>query len=224
MVDFSALWAGPLCASLLGQAGARVVKVESATRLDGARRGEPGFYDLLHAGHESVCIDPQDAAHREALKALVAAADVVIESSRPRALAGWGLSAEAAARHGTVWVTITAYGRGQPGRVGFGDDVAAGAGLVGWSAGRPVFVGDAIADPLTGLAGAVAALRALGSGDGVLIDLAMASVVFSTLDGSPAHGLDGLDGLTAAAPKARRSTGRARPAGADTRTVFAELR
>ena len=40
---------GPLCAHLLGTAGARVVKVETADRLDGARRGEPAFYDLLNA-------------------------------------------------------------------------------------------------------------------------------------------------------------------------------
>ena len=38
VVDLSALWAGPLCAHLLGLAGARVVKVESLGRPDGARR------------------------------------------------------------------------------------------------------------------------------------------------------------------------------------------
>ena len=58
VVDFSALWAGPLCSSLLGLAGARVVKVESVGRPDGARRGEPRFYDLLHAGHEILCVRP----------------------------------------------------------------------------------------------------------------------------------------------------------------------
>ena len=40
-----------------------------------------------------------------------------------------------------------------------------------------MFVGDAIADPLTGLAGAVAVMRAFDAGGGQLIDLAMASVV-----------------------------------------------
>ena len=58
VVDFSALWAGPLCASLLGMAGARVVKVEVPQRLDGARQGNPDFYRLLHAGHRSVVLDP----------------------------------------------------------------------------------------------------------------------------------------------------------------------
>src|SRR3954471_12401118 len=54
VADFSALWAGPLCASLLGLAGAGVEKVEPRGGPGGARRGSPGFYDLLHAGSRSV--------------------------------------------------------------------------------------------------------------------------------------------------------------------------
>ncbi len=220
VVDFSSLWAGPLCGALLTLAGARVVKVESVARLDGARRGEPHFYDLLHAGQESICIDPGDPRDLAALKALVAAADVVIESSRPRALAGWGLDSAAAARAGTVWVSITAYGRNAGDRVGFGDDVAAGAGLVGWIDGAPRFVADAIADPLTGLASAVAVLRALSAGEGDLLDVAMASAVAATLDDTCAQPCGG---LPVSAPYARPVVGRAPDAGVDTARIFAEL-
>jgi hypothetical protein len=124
VVDFSALWAGPLCAHLLGLAGARVVKVETPSRPDGARAGDRDFYRLLHGGHRSVVLDPADPAGREAMAALVRAADIVIEASRPRALAGFGLDAEEAVADGTTWVAITAAGRAA-GRVGFGDDVAA---------------------------------------------------------------------------------------------------
>ncbi len=188
VVDFSALWAGPLCARLLGLAGGRVVKVETPGRPDGARLGNPAFYDLLHAGHESLVVDPADPAGRRTLEDLVDRADVVIEASRPRALAGWGLSADASAAHGTVWLSITAYGRTAGDRIGFGDDVAAGAGLIE-DGDPPAFVGDAIADPLTGLTGAVAVLRALAArartGSGQLIDLAMSSVVAATLDPAP---------------------------------------
>jgi hypothetical protein len=179
VVDFSALWAGPLCAHLLGLAGARVVKVETPTRPDGARRGHPGFYRRLHAGHESVVLDPGTPAGRAAMADLVARADVVIEASRPRALARFGLDAEAAAAAGTAWVSLTGYGRATD-RVGFGDDVAAAAGLVTLDpAGRPAFCGDALADPLTGLAAAVRAL----SGPG-LHDVSMAEVVAGTLSGA----------------------------------------
>nr|BFE28048.1 CoA transferase [Actinomadura rugatobispora] len=182
VVDFSALWAGPLCAHLLGLAGARVVKVEVPGRPDGARRGDPGFYRLLHAGHRSVALDPGAGEGRRALAALVAAADIVIEASRPRALARFGLDAGAAVAAGTSWVSITAYGRAAD-RVGFGDDVAAAAGLVCRDpSGAPLFCGDAIADPLTGLTAAVLASTAPPGGGGVLWDVAMARVVASTLD------------------------------------------
>jgi len=180
VADFSALWAGPLCAHLLGLAGARVVKVETPWRPDGARRGNAAFYRLLHAGHRSVILDPHTSHGREAMAALVQAADVVVESSRPRALAGFGLDAHRAAADGTTWVSITAYGRASN-RVGFGDDVAAGAGLVARDAdGRPLFCGDAIADPLTGLAAAV--LAAAAPAGGALLDIAMSDVVAATLD------------------------------------------
>src|SRR4051812_16639870 len=59
----------------------------------GARRGDREFYDLVHGGHRSVVLDPGTTAGRRALAGLVAAADVVIEASRPRALAGFGLDA-----------------------------------------------------------------------------------------------------------------------------------
>jgi hypothetical protein len=179
VADFSALWAGPLCAHLLGLAGARVVKVETPDRPDGARSGNAAFYRLLHAGHRCVTLDPRTSRGRAEMGALVRAADIVIESSRPRALARFGLDAEAAAAAGTTWVSITAYGRASD-RVGFGDDVAAGAGLVARDAdGRPLFVGDAIADPLTGLAAAAAA--AWAPAGGALLDMAMSDVVAATL-------------------------------------------
>jgi hypothetical protein len=211
VIDFSALWAGPLCAHLLGLGGADVVKVETPTRPDGARRGNPGFYRLLHAGHRSVVLDPGTAAGQHALAALVASADVVVEASRPRALAGWGLDPASTA---ATWVSITAAGRASQ-RVGFGDDVAAGAGLVACDDGGPVFCGDAIADPLTGLAAAVAALAAP---PGALIDVAMAAVVASTLDGTGTEIAPG-----AGPPHARTPPGHAAASGADTAAVLAEL-
>ncbi|QII09032.1 CoA transferase [Rhodococcoides fascians A25f] len=180
VVDFSALWAGPLCAHLLGLAGARIVKVETPQRPDGARRGNAEFYRLLHGGHESVALDPSIRSQRDALAQLVARADIVIESSRPRALIGFGLDPERFAQNGGVWVSITAAGRSSD-RIGFGDDIAATSGLVAWDVhGTPLFVGDAIADPLTGLASAAAVLTSR-TDCGQLIDMSMSSVVGSTV-------------------------------------------
>ncbi|EME67337.1 putative acyl-CoA transferases/ carnitine dehydratase [Rhodococcus ruber BKS 20-38] len=181
VVDFSALWAGPLCAHLLGLAGARVIKVEIPSRPDGARRGNPGFYRLLHGGHEAVMLDPARDCDRVDLAALVAAADIVIEASRPRALAGFGLDADEFVTAGATWISITAHGRASN-RVGFGDDIAAAAGLVARDGDGPVFVGDALADPLAGLTAAALAMSAPGDGGGVLWDLSMAATVAATLD------------------------------------------
>ena len=176
VIDLSALWAGPLCAHLLGPAGARIIKVESRDRPDGARRGAGGFYDLLNAGHESVALDFGTPAGRRALAGLIARADVVLEGSRPRALRQLGLDAAEAIAAGTVWVAISAYGRDQAGRVGFGDDVAAAAGLVVDDGDGPYPVGDAIADPLAGATAAAAATVALRAGRGCLLDVSMRDV------------------------------------------------
>ncbi|MCM3921727.1 CoA transferase [Frankia sp. AiPs1] len=189
VVDLSAMWAGPLCAHLLGEAGMRVVKVESVHRPDGARRGDPEFYDWLHAGHESVALDFTTPGGRAMLRRLVERADVVIESSRPRALAQLGLDAAelVAARPGRTWVSITGYGRAYadahpgPDPVAFGDDAAVAGGLVGWDraggdTASPVFCGDAIADPLTGLFAALAVAASVLGGGGHLLDVAMREV------------------------------------------------
>lgn len=215
VVDFSALWAGPLCANLLGLAGARVVKVETPDRPDGARRGNAEFYRLLHAGHRSVVADPGDSEGRRFLRTLVEAADIVIEASRPRALAGWGLRPQLT---DATWVSITAAGRASN-RIGFGDDVAAGAGLVAWDAEGPVFVGDAIADPLAGL---TAAAAVVSSSPGALVKIDMSAVVARTLDGADFFGAapGAGEGLP---PRHREISGTAPASGADTDAVRREL-
>lgn len=190
VVDLSALWAGPLCARILGQAGATVVKVESIRRPDGARSGNTGFYDWLHAGHRSVALDFTTTSGRDAIAGLIESADIVIEASRPRALRQLGLAPEQLDhRHGTVWLSITGYGRAEPNHVAFGDDAAVAGGLVGWHRDRPVFCADAIADPLTGICAALAATASVASGGGHHIDLAMRDVAAAFADAPPVdHG------------------------------------
>ncbi|MCF2525664.1 CoA transferase [Yinghuangia sp. KLBMP8922] len=192
VVDLSSLWAGPLCAHLLGLAGARVVKVESTRRPDGARSGPSDFYDLLHGGHESVAFDFTRPADLARLEAVLSLADVVIEASRPRALAQLGIdpAAVAAARPGQTWVSITAYGRTGPdaNRPGFGDDVAFEAGLHDTAPDdpdTPTVHGDAIADPLTGVHAAVAAMSGLVTGGGAMFDVSMYDAVTLALSTAP---------------------------------------
>ncbi len=83
---------------------------------------------------------------------------------------------QVAGRAGRVWVSITGYGRAEPGRqwVAFGDDAAVAGGLVAWeNEAHPVFCGDALADPVTGLSAAAALFEAMAGGGGVLLDVSM---------------------------------------------------
>ena len=225
VVDLSALWAGPLCGDLLARAGATVVKVESTQRPDGARRGTREFFDLLNGRKRSVALNLQSSQGVRVLHALVRQADVVIEASRPRALAQFGLDGRQmvqADEHGPqAWISITGYGRSgdDANRVAFGDDAAAAGGLVTWTDDGPLFCADAIADPLTGLAAAGACVDALRSGGRFLLDVSMAAVS-AELAGptlpAPAE-------RAVATPHARSDTPRAPDLGADTDQVLAAL-
>ena len=178
VMDLSSLWAGPLCGRLLAATGARVIKVESRSRPDAMQASSAAFFHSLNAGKERLTLDFAAPADLEHLRGLIARADAVITSARPRAFEQLGLTPEAAfaANPRLVWVAVTGYGWSGPDRhrVAFGDDAAAAAGLVRWTrAGRPRFAGDALADPLTGLAAAAAVLAAMGQGGGVLVDAAL---------------------------------------------------
>ncbi len=188
IVDLSALWAGPLAAHLLWLAGAEVIKVESPARPDAMRAGQPAFYALLNQGKASVALDFRDRGDRQALLDLIAGADIVIEAARPRALQQFGIDAAriVAATPGLVWLTITGHGtEGEAANwVGFGDDVGVAGGLSAAllaASGRIGFVGDAIADPLTGLHAALAGWEAWTAGRGGRIGVAMRDVVADSL-------------------------------------------
>jgi hypothetical protein len=215
VVDLTSLWAGPLCASILGLAGAEVIKVEDPRRPDGARLGPAAFYDLLHAGHRSVALDLRSPA----LVDLLRTADVVLEASRPRALEQLGIDREAlAAETGCVWVAIT--GRGLDGpernRPAFGDDAAVAGGLVAIDPddGGPLFCADAVADPVTGLTAAALALRAVADGGPWIVDAGLACCA-AALAGPAAETL-----ADAAPPRARSSAAGAAPLGAHTEEVL----
>lgn len=227
VVDLSSLWAGPLCGQLLAACGARVVKVESLTRPDGARRGPRAFFDLMNGQKESVALPFHEPAGRRALAALLARADIVIEASRPRALEQLDIDAAAlVAAHGVTWIGISGHGRAAPqaGWVAFGDDAAAGAGLVATATdGRPCFCADAVADPLTGLHAALAALAVWSRGGGRLLDVSLHGVAgfVRSWPGTPESAA--VSQAKVAPPRARVARNRAPALGRDTARVLAEL-
>ncbi|MEM9468087.1 MAG: CoA transferase [Actinomycetota bacterium] len=224
VVDLSSLWAGPLATSLLAAAGARVVKVEARARPDGARQGPAPFFDLLNADKECLAVDFHDPDDLEVFRRLLDAADLVVEASRPRAMAHLGVDPEVLLeRSGTSWLSITGYGRvEQPERIGFGDDAAVAGGL--WLAGddAPMFVADAVADPITGLAGAAFAAEILGSERAAVVEVPLVRAaawanrapVQAVVGGDDTDGwwveVDG-ERVPVAAPHGRTPAGRAAP-------------
>jgi crotonobetainyl-CoA:carnitine CoA-transferase CaiB-like acyl-CoA transferase len=180
VLDLSSLWAGPLAASLLARDGARVTKAESIQRPDNLKQGRPDLYDELNSNKTIITFDWNDP---DALPSLIAQADVVVESARPRALEQRGIFAADTDVH--VWASITGYGRASN-RVAFGDDAAVAGGLVAYAPdGTPRFKGDAIADPLTGQAAYEAITAALGRDEALMLDIAMAGVARDVAAAAP---------------------------------------
>ena len=91
---------------------------------------------------------------------------MVIDASRPRALAQLGLDLDRLLATGPrVWVSITGHGcTGEDGnRIAFGDDAAVAGGLVVHDESGPSFCADAVADPIAGITAAAAALECVST-------------------------------------------------------------
>ena len=155
-----------------------------------SKRGLSGLLvaDLsVNSGKLSYAVDFDELA---ALRQLLDSADVVIESSRPAALARRGVGpTDVAPRDGRVWLRITGHGtEGESADwVAFGDDAAVSGGLVRGTGDGPEFCGDAIADPLTGLHAVLAVAESLNRGGAELIEMSMAAVAatYAELPRSP---------------------------------------
>jgi len=189
VVDMSAIWAGPLCGHLLWLAGAEVIKVENPNRPDLFRTSDPQTFEAVNQGKDCVALDLTQLQDRDRLAGLIRRADIVIEASRPRALRHLGVDAEALVREvpGLVWLSITGHGAsGEAANwVGVGNDCAVAGGLARALADATSeigYVGDALADPLTGITAALEGWRTFAAGDAVRLGFSMSSIVAKALD------------------------------------------
>jgi hypothetical protein len=199
ILDLSALWAGPLVGRLLRLAGGSVAKLESRSRPDALREGDPALFERLNTGKRHVGHDLQSAGGVAALRAEIADADIIIEAARPRALLQMGIDVEAEVhvRPSLIWLTITGHGvRGDAANwVGFGDDAGVAGGLTAalrQATGKAGFVGDAIADPLTGIFAARTAWDAWCAGTAGRFVFSMSAIVAQALSDETAHDPAGL--------------------------------
>lgn len=240
VVDLSAIWAGPLAGHLLWQAGMEVVKVESLTRPDLIRHDDAATFERINQGKASLLVDFRDESRKAALIALIRTADIVIESSRPRALRQLGIDADALVEQtpGLVWLSITGHGAigDAADWVGIGNDCGVAGGLtraMAEAGGGIGYVGDAIADPLTGIVAAREGLRAYRGGTARRIGLSMSAITAMALAEEQAHDRAMIDAELQAWGRSsghrfpdvamRASLAPLRPIGADTARYFRDL-
>ncbi|MCK9486915.1 MAG: CoA transferase [Dehalococcoidia bacterium] len=190
VIDVTQVWAGPYATRLLGDAGAEVIKVEGPTFEDPVRtmagtRDVPGinqsaYFNEYNRNKLGVSIDLKTEEGMEALRRMLATADVFIEnwSSGVAERIGLGYEAVKAIKPDIVYVSMPGFGHRGPDarRVGFGPTIEQMGGLValqGYEGGAPHRSGISYGDPIAGAvaSGAVVAglLRRQRTGEGIYI-------------------------------------------------------
>lgn len=198
VIDLTRVVAGPFCTMQLGDWGAEVLKIEEPRHGDDTRAwapfigGEGSFFLALNRSKKSVAIDLKTADGADALRRLIASADVLIENFRPGSLAQLGFSyADASAANARIiYCSITGYGQTGPHAQlpGYDAVIQGEAGIMDMTGdpdGEPTRVGVAITDYLAGLYAVQGILLALiereQSGVGQHIDVALFDAMLSVM-------------------------------------------
>ncbi len=211
VIDVATIIAAPYCATILGEFGAEVIKVEHPIGGDPARNfgTATSVKDTLcwlseARNKKSVTIDLHAAEGAALFKALIATADVLCENFRPGTLEKWGLGWEVLREVNPRLVMLRVSGYGQTGpyrdRPGFARIAHAVGGIAylsGMPKGTPVTPGSTtFGDYASGLYGCVGVLMALRhrdrTGRGQYIDVALYESVFRcTEELAPAYAASG---------------------------------
>ncbi|WCN79618.1 CaiB/BaiF CoA transferase family protein [Micromonospora sp. LH3U1] len=203
VVDASTLFAGPLAATILGDYGAEVIKIEHPVKGDPARGhgpakdGVPLWWTMLGRNKQTVTLDLGRPAGAALARRLLAEADVLIENFRPGTLERWGLAPDSLQEHnpGLVIARVTAFGQHGPyrDRPGFGtlaEAMSGFAAITGQPDAPPTLPPFGLADGIAALTCAQAVMTALyhrdagrpaGTGPGQVIDLAIIEPLVTVL-------------------------------------------
>ena len=161
VADFSRVLAGPLCTEMLGDEGARVIKVEEPTGGDETRRWGPPFasgvstYFLsVNRNKESLALDLRSDEGRRLASELIARADVVIDNFLPSQREVLGLSDVLALNPRAIHCSISGFDPETSDADTPGYDLLAQAGsglmsITGPENGEPAKIGVALSDVLT---------------------------------------------------------------------------
>ncbi|MEU7300964.1 CoA transferase [Streptomyces sp. NPDC007206] len=198
VLDLATLFAGPLAATLFGDFGADVIKVEHPRRPDPSRGHGPAkhgvglWWKVLGRNKRTITLDLSTPGGRATLLRLAATADVVIENFRPGTLEKWALGWEqlSAVNARLVLARVTAFGQFGPyaHRPGFGtlaEALSGFAAITGEPDAPPTLPPFGLADSVAGLATACAVLTALAArgrtGAGQVVDMAIIEPILSVL-------------------------------------------
>ncbi|GHE40182.1 CoA transferase [Streptomyces longispororuber] len=202
VLDLATLFAGPLAATLLGDFGADVVKVEHPRRPDPSRGHGPAkdgvglWWKLLGRNKRTMTLDLSTPGGRTTLLRLAAGADVIVENFRPGTLEKWDLGWDelSAANPRLVLARVTGFGQFGPyaRRPGFGtlaEAMSGFAAVTGEPDGPPTLPPFGLADSVAGLTTAYAVLTALAARDrtgrGQVVDMAIIEPILTVLGPQP---------------------------------------
>lgn len=191
VIELGASVAAPFACQILGELGARVIKIEKADGDDARRWGPPfwegagAFFQALNRNKESVVCEMRDAGQLGVLKEFILEhADIVIQNMRPGLVESLGLDGAAllAKRPSLIYCNLGAFGRTGPlkDRPGYDPLMQAFGGIMSTTGepGRPsVRVGASIVDMGTGMWGVIGILTALlerqSTGRGRIVDVSL---------------------------------------------------
>ena len=199
VLDLSRILSGPFCTMMLGDMGAKVVKVEPPPRGDDTRLWGPPFVNgistyflSINRNKRSIGLNLKSPEGRDVLWKLVERADVIVENFRPGVLDKLGFGYDAVSRRNPriIYASISGYGQTGPYRNRPGYDVVAQGesgivDLTGEPDRQPVKVGASIADIVAGMYACQGILLAMlarhRTGTGQRIDISLLDGMISTL-------------------------------------------
>ncbi len=196
VIDLSRVVAGNMLSLQLGDFGADVIKVETGSGdalRDWRDSGISFHWKVYGRNKRSILLDLRSEKGMEALRRLLKTADVFIENFRPGTLEAMGLAPDVLLKLNPRLVIMRISGFGQTGPYaklpGFGTLVEAMSGFAartGFPDREPVLPPLALADMISGLAGANACMMALynrdvNGGKGQVIDLSLLEPMFAVL-------------------------------------------
>lgn len=202
VLDLATLFAGPIAATMLGDFGAEVVKVEHPAKPDPSRGHGPAkngvglWWKLLGRNKRTITLDLSRPGGRATLLRLAATADVVVENFRPGTLEKWDLGWPelSAVNPRLVLARVTGFGQYGPyaHRPGFGtlaEAMSGFAAITGEPDAPPTLPPFGLADSIAGLATAYAVMTALAArertGAGQIVDMAIIEPILTVLGPQP---------------------------------------